>query len=499
MPGRDEGHSSGVSRTRKRFLTRRSFLKAAGTGLAGASLLGVAGCGGGAGTSGASAGDGMWKQFSGMTLSFISENTAPTSAIAANLQPFKDLTGIDVSISQLELTAVQQKVALDFGSRTGQYPIVYADPYNIMVPLRDGLVDLDKFINDDSLPSVPEGQDDFIPTHLDAAGRFQDRLLALPFDCPTIIWCYRKDLFEKHHDRMREDLGFDPTPSASVTWEQYYRIARWFNENADEVPFGTGHQAKQFTSLTDDFANVLWAYGGDFFENGDKVGRLGAANPGPSTLDAPEAIEAATFYKKLVGVAHPGSTSWDWNDLGEAFGAEQVAMAPEWHEFAGAWWVPGGLIGKVGFSLLPTGPARSANHYGGTGIGINKYASEDEQKAAWLFLVWATSPETQLMGLKSSEGGGTPTRKSVYGMQEIKKNMTPPTDIPNALTASVSREAWEPQNIGLRPKTPTWNQCDAIIYTELSKMLAGGKSPEEAMRSAKRGVDETTRGGARAV
>jgi multiple sugar transport system substrate-binding protein len=84
-------------------------------------------------------------------------------------------------------------------------------------------------------------------------------------------------------------------------------------------------------------------------------------------------------------------------------------------------------------------------------------------------------------------------------MQEVEKNMTPPTSIPNALTASVSLEAWEPQNIGLRPKTPTWNQCDAVIYTELSKMLAGGKSPEEAMRSAKRGVDETTQGGARAV
>jgi multiple sugar transport system substrate-binding protein len=477
-------------------LTRRDFLKAAG--LAGASLLGIPGCGP-SGSPTYSAGDGMWKQYSGMTLAFISENTTPTSAIAANLQPFKDLTGIDVVISQLELTAVQQKVALDFGSRTGQYPIVYADPYNIMAPLRDGLVDLRTFIEDDNLPSIPEGEGDFIPTHLDAAGRFEDSLLALPFDCPTLIWCYRKDLFEKHGDRMSQDLGFDPTPSSSVTWEQYYQIANWFNEKVDDVPYGTGHQAKQFTSLTDDFANVLWAYGGDFFENGEKVGRLGATDPGECTLDSPEAIEAAAFYQKLVGIAHPGSTSWDWNDLGEAFGAGQVAMASEWHEFAAAWWVPGGLIGKVGFSTLPTGPARSANHYGGTGIGVNRYASEDEQRAAWLFVVWATSPETQLMGLKSSEGGGTPTRKSVYEMPEVRKNFTPPTDMPNALTSPTSLEAWEPQNIGLRPKTPTWNQCDAVIYTELSKMLAGGKSPEDAMRDAKLGVDQTTEGAARAV
>jgi multiple sugar transport system substrate-binding protein len=301
-------------------LTRREFLKVAG--LAGASVLGIAGCGGSSGGAGAGAGGAdEWKQFSGMSLNFISENTPPTSAIAANLKPFKELTGIDVSISQLELTAVQQKVALDFGARTGQYPIVYADPYNIMVPLRDGLVDLRKFIDDDSLPSVPKGLEDFIPTQLDAAGRFEDALLTLPYDCPTLIWCYRKDLFEKYHDRMQQDLGFDPTPSLSVTWEQYYRIAEWFNENVEEVSYGTGHQAKQFTSLTDDFANALWAYGGDFFENGEKVGRFGAVDPGPCTLDKPEAIQAATFYKKLMGVAHPGSTSWDWNDLAEAFGA----------------------------------------------------------------------------------------------------------------------------------------------------------------------------------
>jgi multiple sugar transport system substrate-binding protein len=35
----------------------------------------------------------MWKQFAGMTINFVSENTAPTSAIAANLTPFKNLTG----------------------------------------------------------------------------------------------------------------------------------------------------------------------------------------------------------------------------------------------------------------------------------------------------------------------------------------------------------------------------------------------------------------------
>src|SRR5918999_5937073 len=127
-------------------LTRRDFLRMSGAGLAGASLLGLAGCGEEA-SQGSSSG-GMWKQYKGMTLNFISENTAPTSAIAANLKPFKDLTGIDVKISQLELTALVQKVALDFASGIGAYDVVYADPYQVLAPYSSALAELNQF-NDD--------------------------------------------------------------------------------------------------------------------------------------------------------------------------------------------------------------------------------------------------------------------------------------------------------------------------------------------------------------
>jgi ABC-type sugar transport system permease subunit len=36
----------------------------------------------------------IWKQFSGTNLNFISENTSPSSALAADIQKFVDLTGI---------------------------------------------------------------------------------------------------------------------------------------------------------------------------------------------------------------------------------------------------------------------------------------------------------------------------------------------------------------------------------------------------------------------
>ena len=93
------------------------------------------------------------------------------------------------------------------------------------------------------------------------------------------------------------------------------------------------------------------------------------------------------------------------------------------------------------------------------------------------------------MGLKSTVGGGTPTRQSVYDMPEVKAASTPPTDMPNMLTADTMLTAWQDDYIGLRPKIAQWNEVDTVIFTELSKMLAGQMSPEETMQSAKQRID----------
>jgi multiple sugar transport system substrate-binding protein len=472
--------------------SRRELLQRAGMGAAALAVPGwLAGCGGSGGTIKANPSAGEWKQFSGTTLQFISENTAPTSAIAANLAPFKELTGIDIKISQLELSALVQKVALDLASGVGSYQIIYADPYQILAPYHAALANLNEFNADDSLPKISD-LGDFIPTQLDAAGKFVDkeRIYALPYDAPTMVWMYRKDIFESNRDRMQQDLGFDPTPSDGSTWEQFLATSEWIRDNKpDGIPFGAGHQAKQHDSLMNDFSNVLWAYGGDYFEDGVDVGRYGSDDPGDPLLDRPEAIEAADMYRKLLSVAHPSSTGWDWAGLAEAFMAGQVAMAVEWHEFAGDI-EASKIAGKVGYARLPRGPKRAACMYGGCGIGINGTASANEQKAAWLFVNWATSPDTQLANLKSEVGGGTPTRSSIYELPEVRAARNPPSKMPNILTTDAVFEAWEPENIGLRPKIAAWNECDTVIFTQLSKMLAGQQGPDQCMRNAKDGFEQ---------
>src|SRR3954454_8887824 len=477
------GYASPQGRTADLSYTRRDVLRLAG---AGSAALWLGACGS-SNTAKPGAGD-EWKQFGGTTLNFISENTAPTSAIAANLKPFTDLTGIEIKIVQLELAALVQKVALDFASGVGSYQVVYADPYQILAPYHEALVDLDTMMDDPSLPKL-EDVGDFFPVQLDAAGRFVDKgkVFALPYDAPTMIWQYRKDLFDKYGDSMKQDLGVDPTPSDDSTWEQFYKTSKWFRDNArDDVPYGHGHQAKQHDSLMNDFSNLLWAYGGDYFKDGQAVGRLGSQDPGDPVLDSPQAVEAADVYRRLVSIAHPGSLGWDWDGLGAAFAAGQMAMCVNWHEFAASN-ESSKLKGKIGYARLPRGPKRSASMYGGTGLGINATASPHDQKASWLFVNWATSKQTQLANLKSDVGGGTPTRDSVYKLPEVQRAKHPPSKMPNILTADAVFEAWRPENIGLRPKIPAWNECDTAIFTELSKMLAGQQDPGQCMQNSKEG------------
>jgi len=369
--------------------------------------------------------------------------------------------------------------------------LIYADPYQILSPFYGHLADMRKFMNDPTLPAIPLGLNDFIKTDLIAGGYMIDkeRLLGIPYDCPTMIWIYRKDIFLEYKDKFRAQKGYDWTPGSNLSWEQYYEIAKWINEHVSEVKAGTGHQALMYDSLQCDFSNVLAAYGGKYFAN-EQVNLWGSILPGKCMLDQPEAIKAARFYKKLLRIAHPGSTSWDWNGLAEAFAAGDIAMMPEWHEFAATFEDPSRskVAGKVGYALLPHGPNGSKNHWGGTNISINSYASLKKQKAAWLYILWASSPQVQKKLLLR---GSTPTRYSVYNdpfvKQWIKFKVNPIMESLKAVT-----EAWKPENIFLRPKTPYWLDVNTIVFTNLSYMLAGEMSPEEAMRKATIQINQIT-------
>lgn len=444
-----------------------------------------------------------WKQFNGITLNFISENNVYANVLSREAEQFTEITGIKIKIHALDFDTMTEKINLDFISKTGKYQAVYVDPYQTLTRFSSRLVDLNRFNNDPALPHLPGGTADFFENQLDVDSYFleRDKLYAIPFDSPTIILFYRKDILEKYNDSFMKEKGYRLEPgSRDFTWERYCEAVEWLNENVpdSEAKYGAGHQAKQHNSLFCDFSNVLAAYGGDYFTDKD-IGSIGAKNPGATAIASPEGIQALETYKRIIKVADPRSISWDWLSLAEAFKAGELVFMPNWNEYSSMVenLIKSKVGGKVGYSLLPYGPCKSANIFGGSGIGINGDAPLREQKAAWLFILWVTSPHTELFVFKHPEGGDIPLRKSVYEVQEIKEAMLEGAEaskrFPTLHPMKVVLKAWENSHTYQRPKTEKWPQIEKVITEELYKMITKDISAKDTAESITMRVEAVIR------
>jgi ABC-type sugar transport system, periplasmic component len=445
-----------------------------------------------------------WKQFSGLTLNFVCESNIYANVLSKEAEQFSKITGITVIIHPMDYNTMIEKINLDFVSKADKYQIVYADPHKTLNRFSDNFVDLKKFNSNPALPHIPGGIEDFLEMQVDVDSYFlnRDKLYTIPFDSTTMILFYRKDIFEKYAEKFKAEKGYDWTPgSKDFTWERYCEIAAWINKNVpdNEVEFGCGQQAALHNSLFCDFSNVLASYGGNYFNEKD-VGSIGVKNPGKSSFSDSQSIKALEIYKRINEVAHPSSLSWDWSKLADAFYAGEIAMMANWDEYSSSIENPekSKVVGKVGYSILPYGSVRSANIFGGTGIGINNMASEVEQKAAWLFIIWATSPQTELLVLTHPEGGDIPSRRSVYTVSEVKDAIQSKPDIlkkyPTMTPLPAVLKAWENENSYLRPKLKNSLDIEMIIIDELHKMLVNKGDPAETAKSITKQIDDFTGG-----
>jgi multiple sugar transport system substrate-binding protein len=421
------------------------------------------------------------KQFEGMTLNFIVENNLYANILSHESEEFSEVTGINIKIRAVDFDTLVQKVNLDFIAQAGEYQLVYVDPYQTLNRFYDYLEVLNPYNNNPSLPKIKGFLDDFVDSQTAVSSYFEDNknVYSVPFDSTTMILYYRKDIFDKYRDQFFSEMGYDWTPGTSeFTWERYCEVAKWIDENVpnNEVKYGSGLMAQKHNSIFCEFSNVLAASGGDYFSD-EKINTFGLKTFSKINVLDKNFIQALDLYKKIASVSAPQSANWNWTDLAKVFRDGEVAMMSNWDE--NYTYVEDAahskVTGKVGYSILPYGDEKSANIYGGSGIGINKYATASEKQAAWLYIVWATSRDMQLKVLKHPEGGSLPTRKSAYEDPQINKQIQNPDlisdkDVPLKHMNAVLN-AWKPENIYLRPKVSNFYDIEKVLVSNLHSMI----------------------------
>lgn len=421
------------------------------------------------------------RQFEGITLHFIVENNRHATILLNESQQFSEKTGINIKIKPVDFDTLVQKINLDFIARAGQYQIIYVDPYQTLNRFYDYLEVLNPYNNDPKKPHMEGFMDDFFKFQTDTISYFEEdqSVYTIPFDSTTMILYYRTDIFDKYRKQFYQEKGYDWTPgNKEFSWERFVEVAKWIDKNVpdEEVKYGSGAMAQEHNSIFCEFANILAAYGGDFFID-KNINTLGLKSYRHINVQDNTFVEALNVYKEVVKASAPESINWNWTDSANAFRNGEIAMMLNWDEN-----YPylddeaySKVAGNVGCAIMPYGDERRANIFGGSGIGINKYATDEEKQAAWLYITWVTSKEMQLGVLLHPEGGNLPTRKSVYDDAMLKQAMNDP-DIEyykslNIKLINTVLDAWKPENLYLRPKVSNFYEVEKVLIKHLHDFI----------------------------
>jgi multiple sugar transport system substrate-binding protein len=361
----------------KRMLTRRDFLKAAGTGLAGAALFGMTGCGGGEDGTGALATPAAEEPASdtGATITltwwdYFSEG-ANAEAMQAQLQRYMD-EHPNVTIERTALPFAELKQKLLQGATAGQLPdiAVIDNPDHQAFAALGVLADLTERVRS-------WGQADAYFEGPWNSTVYQGKNYGIPDNSNCLVLWYNTDFTQ----------AADVAPPS--TWDELRTAAEQLTEGGR---FGLAVSAVRSEEGTFQWLPFLWSAGADI-----------------PNLDSEGGRAALQLWVDLVkaGYMSQGILGWNQQDVRIQFQNGQAAMMVN-----GPWQIPvlkeesPDLMWDV--ATLPK-DKESASILGGENRSITKDSKNID--AAWDLLTWSQQPENLKQYL--IQAGKLPSRQDL--------------------------------------------------------------------------------------
>jgi multiple sugar transport system substrate-binding protein len=100
------------------------------------------------------------------------------------------------------------------------------------------------------------------------------------------------------------------------------------------------------------------------------------------------------------------------------------------------------VAGKVGYTTIPAGPAGRLPHVSNWSLAISGTSTPERQKAAWLFIQWATNKENALGALLAGVPAG---RTSAWNSNAYKSTDAHPDWTAASLKSfAIGQPQWNP-------------------------------------------------------
>ena len=340
-----------------------------------------------------------WKQSQGTEIRFLMNKHPFTTYIEPKVAEFEKLTGIKVVIEAFPEDQYRNKrtIELNAGGKIDGYMIMPGQD-DLHYWKAGWLQPLDAYVADPKLTDPAWDPKDFFASFAKASS-VDGKQIGIVINAETSLLAYRKDLFTKFKQKV-------PT-----TMKELEQVAKFFHgkEVDDKKLVGITLRGKG-AAATSQWVDFLYTFGGSWTNA-----------QGQSNFASAEDIAAFKFYGDLLRFYGPqGATMLHWAESTSMFMEGKAAMIYDANVFKALYENPkeSKVAGKVGYAVIPAGPGgKKLPHVSNWSLSISKTSTPERQKAAWLFIQWATNKENCLGALLSGVPSG---RASSWKSKEYK-------------------------------------------------------------------------------
>ncbi|MCA1848076.1 MAG: ABC transporter substrate-binding protein, partial [Actinobacteria bacterium] len=410
-------------------------LKIGGTGLAGAALLGTAGCGGGGG------GD------SGNLI--LSHGPEESGVLRKQLDAFNQQHKGEIQVEWRQMPADTgqyfDQLRTEFQAGGGEIDVISGDViWPAQFAAQGWIMDLsDRF---------PESQQQkFLPATIES-NLYEGAIYGVPWFSDVGMLYYRRDLLEQ------SGIGEPP-----ATWEELKQMAEQVRQDSG-TKYGFVFQGANYEGGVVDGLEYIWTHGGDVLDGNNVV------------IDSPESAAGLATERSMVtdGVTPQAVVNYTETESHTTFLNGDAVFIRNWPYMYGLASDPEQSKIKpeqIGVAPLPAGEGgQSFSGLGGWNLFINA-ASQDKVDAAWTLIQYLSAPE-QVKARSLQGGPGIPTYRSLYDDQEIT------SQVPVVALAKESA-----QNAKPRPVSPYYSDMSLEMAEQFNASLKGDISPEEAVKT----------------